>query len=568
MSAVKLGRRIAMDPTCAQESRLWQSVGVSRFAWNWGIAMREMMLQAWRAETDPEWKRRLKPTTARLKEIWAEVRRTDYKWSLDVTKCAGTQAIIDLGATYDRAIKEVAEARRRGRLRRPQFGFPRFMAKFRDTPAFAVWNDQLDYEETNGMWRVRLPLVGWVKLHEPMPSMGGILGARVSWDGARWHISFQFDTEWVDGEQSDKSAEMATSKARKAAVFDGMDADEAKESIKVVSERPERLLPLHAAWGLVGGVDGGLKSRAVLRVEDTETGDVVAEKAYHAPKRRRDLQKRIARAQKRFAKGMARKRKKSVVTKANGKQKVAYEPLARDQRQTLSNRDKKRLRKVQRLEAKAANQRNDDLHKLTTEGARACVLLVGENLNVRGMMRNHRLAGSLSDASLSKMIGLYGYKLPREGGLFLRAPRFFPSSKRCSACGHVLDELELDVRDWTCPCCGVHHDRDGNASANLCWLARLVAMTDETEAYRQAGEADPGGRIGLLDWLRAGRATWAELVSVRDRSLEHFRAACMDMHGDGEALAADGDVPGETALETPPFRRDGSVRHTAEPCHA
>ena len=94
-----------------------------------------------------------------------------------------------------------------------------------------------------------------------------------------------------------------------------------------------------------------------------------------------------------------------------------------------------------------------------------------EDLNVRGMVKNHCLAKSLSDAALGEFRRQVTYKSKLAGSNVVSADRFYPSSKLCSCCGHKLDELDLSVREWVCPQCGVVHDRDENASQNL----RLVA---------------------------------------------------------------------------------------------
>ncbi len=103
--------------------------------------------------------------------------------------------------------------------------------------------------------------------------------------------------------------------------------------------------------------------------------------------------------------------------------------------------------------------------------------IVVENLNVKGMVRNRKLSKAISDsealASLRASVGwgmfvnFLAYKLERKEGKLVEIDRFFPSSKKCSCCGHVMDELPLDIREWNCPACGTHHDRDANAASNI-----------------------------------------------------------------------------------------------------
>ena len=90
-----------------------------------------------------------------------------------------------------------------------------------------------------------------------------------------------------------------------------------------------------------------------------------------------------------------------------------------------------------------------------------------EDLNVRGMVKNRRLARSVADMGFFELRRQLQYKVAMRGGQVVVADRFFASSKTCSACGHPLDQLPLSVRAWTCPDCGMAHDRDVNAAVNL-----------------------------------------------------------------------------------------------------
>ena len=121
-----------------------------------------------------------------------------------------------------------------------------------------------------------------------------------------------------------------------------------------------------------------------------------------------------------------------------------------------------------------------------------------EDLNVRGMVKNHCLARSLSDASISKFVVLLEYKCAWYGKELVKIDRFFPSSKRCHACGHIVRELPLSVREWACPVCGVVHDRDHNAALNI--LA--VGQTDRINA-----QGDRRRRSKALAKPRSGRRT-------------------------------------------------------------
>jgi putative transposase len=90
-----------------------------------------------------------------------------------------------------------------------------------------------------------------------------------------------------------------------------------------------------------------------------------------------------------------------------------------------------------------------------------------EGLNVAGMVQNHNLAKHIADAAFGEIFRELEYKAVWYGRTYLPLDRFFPSSKLCSSCGHLLEELPLSVREWDCPACGVHHDRDINAATNI-----------------------------------------------------------------------------------------------------
>ena len=90
-----------------------------------------------------------------------------------------------------------------------------------------------------------------------------------------------------------------------------------------------------------------------------------------------------------------------------------------------------------------------------------------ENLNVKGMQRNHHLAQAVGDASFGTFLTLLEYKCRWYGVNLIKIDRFAPSSKTCSQCGYIYKGLKLSERSWTCPECGTHHDRDFNAACNI-----------------------------------------------------------------------------------------------------
>ena len=152
----------------------------------------------------------------------------------------------------------------------------------------------------------------------------------------------------------------------------------------------------------------------------------------------------------------------------------AQRELSRKAKGDGANRRKAR-RKVARIYARIADRRRDGLHKLTTRLVRENQTLVIEDLAVRNMVKNRTLARAISDAAWSQFRNLLEYKAAWYGREVIAVDRFFPSSKRCSHCGTLRKKMPLDVRTWTCDCCGTTHDRDVNAARNL--MAAGLAVT-------------------------------------------------------------------------------------------
>jgi len=139
--------------------------------------------------------------------------------------------------------------------------------------------------------------------------------------------------------------------------------------------------------------------------------------------------------------------------------------LARKQKGSQSREKAKKL--VAKGHERVSNTRQDYLHKVSRKVVDHNQVVVVENLNIKGMVRNHKLAKAISDVSWGMFVNFLEYKLKEKGGVLVEIDRWFPSSKICSHCHYELESLTLDVREWTCPQCGTHHNRDENASANI-----------------------------------------------------------------------------------------------------
>jgi putative transposase len=127
----------------------------------------------------------------------------------------------------------------------------------------------------------------------------------------------------------------------------------------------------------------------------------------------------------------------------------------------------KQKKKVARLHEKVINQRTDFLNKLSTEIVKNHDIICIEDLSTKGMLKNHKLAKSISDVSWSSFVAKLQYKAEWYGREIIKVDKWFPSSQLCSKCGHKDGKKSLEIREWTCPVCHAHHDRDINASKNI-----------------------------------------------------------------------------------------------------
>ncbi|MFE9974360.1 RNA-guided endonuclease InsQ/TnpB family protein [Streptomyces hirsutus] len=224
----------------------------------------------------------------------------------------------------------------------------------------------------------------------------------------------------------------------------------------------ETITPLAPSQERVG-IDMGLASLLTL-----STGEKITN-----PRHERRDRARLARAQK----ALARKEKGS------------------------GNRAKARL-KVARIHARITDRRRDHLHKLSTRLVRENQTLVIEDLTVRNMVKNRRLARAVSDAAWTQFRSMLEYKAQWYGREVIAVDRFFPSSRLCSACGALQSRMPLHVRTWTCRC-GITHDRDVNAAKNL--LAAGLAAAACGDGVRPQ-RSTPGGQASMKQEPRRATA--------------------------------------------------------------
>jgi putative transposase len=203
------------------------------------------------------------------------------------------------------------------------------------------------------------------------------------------------------------------------------------------------------------GADLGLKAFVIL-----STGETVGNpKFFHKD------EKKLAKAQRRHA----RKQKGS------------------------KNRAKAR-KKVARIHARIADRRRDFLHQLSTRLIRENQTICMESLQVKNMVKNHSLAKAISDVGWSEFVSQLEYKARWYDRNLVKIDKWYPSSKRCFDCGHILETLPLDIRIWTCPECGVVHNRDVNAAKNI-HAVGLTVLDACGEAVRPGRAAVRSGKF-------------------------------------------------------------------------
>ncbi len=216
--------------------------------------------------------------------------------------------------------------------------------------------------------------------------------------------------------------------------------------------------------GKIYGIDLGLKHFAVVT-----DGEKVSK--YDNPKHLAKHEKNLKRKQKKLA------------------------------RKLHGSNSRNRYRKVvAALYERVSNSRQDFLHKLSYKLVSDSQAVIVENLHLLGMVRNHKLAKAISDVGWGTFVNFLAYKLERNGGKLVEIDRWFPSSKLCSNCFYQVSEMPLDVREWTCPHCGTHHDRDGNAAINIRAEGIRMLKAEGSAVSAVGGEVRP--KLGRKSKLR------------------------------------------------------------------
>ena len=384
--------KVEINPNNKQRTLLKKSVGVARFAYNWGLNER---IELYKLE---------KKTLSAIDQhkILNSIKKEQFPWMYDVSKCCAQEALRDLEKAYENFFRSLKQGKK--------LGFPKFKKKNKDKDSFRIsfgFNIKENF--------ILIPKVGYVKLKEksyiPIKDVK-INSITITKEANKWYVSVRVEQE--------------------------------------ISE------PINQIESVLG-VDVGIKTLVTC-----SNGQV-----FENPKYLKKSKKKLVLAQK----NLSRKQ-------FNNKTK-----------RSSNNRNKAKL-KLQKIYQRISNQRKDNIHKMTSKLVKTKPrYIVIEELNISGMMKNHKLAESISDASFYEIKRQLIYKTAWYGGSIIEVDRFFPSSKMCSVCGNLKENLTLEDRIYICECGNVI-DRDLNASINLerYGLIRLQSTVSST-GIKACGES-------------------------------------------------------------------------------
>ncbi len=355
-----LGFKTELKLNNNQKTVLLKHCGVSRHAWNWGLALTSAILENNKINPDSKIKF---PSAIDLHKYLVALVKPENPWYYECSKSAPQSALRDLSTAWKRCFKKIS-------------GQPRFKKKGK--------NDSFTLEgicKTIDSFTIQVPRIGKLRTYEKLPQLDKIKSVTISRQADRWFISFKIDTQ-------------------------------IRENYNTT----------------VVGVDLGVKSLATL-----STGEVIeGAKAYRKNK-----------------------------TKLSRLQWINRNKIIG------SKNWRKAQLKIARLHRIISNIRKDTIHKFTSLLAKNHGTIVIEDLNVSGMIKNHKLALSISDMGFYEVRRQLEYKCKLYGSKLVVVDRWFPSSKTCSNCGHKKEILFLSERVFSCENCNFTAYRDLNAAINL-----------------------------------------------------------------------------------------------------
>lgn len=462
------GYRTELDLNNQQITACKQHAGVARFAWNWGLSRKQEVYK----QTGHSIR------AMDLHKDLNALKPSDFPWMYECSKAAPQESLRDLDKAFAhffrrRALKK--EGKWKGKL-----GYPRPKTRRCGLGSFRLTGSIHVYEKV-----IELPRLGRLRLKEcgylPTSSVK-VLSATVSEEAGKWFVSLQVAEEMPDPPPaSGEPIGVDTGIKTLAQCSDGRAVD----NPRALRSELKRLRRLHR------------------RLSRTQKGS----------KNRVKARKRLARKYARVAhvRGDALHKGTSLLTRATLSPEERASRKAEIAASLPEPKAKVKPKKGKRaklsppgegpaLSQKVAKQVKDKHIKRLLRLAQVAdaplrpAMVVLEDLNVAGMKRNRKLALSISDVGLGEFKRQMSYKLAWQGEHLLLADRFFPSTKKCSRCGHVKEDMDLAARIYVCdkPECGLVLDRDLNAALNLAALARVAQNPDPYRQFSGKGETPDG----------------------------------------------------------------------------
>ncbi len=464
------GYRTELDLNNQQITACKKHAGAARYAYNWGLRRKqEVYQQTGRGISAMELHRELN-----------QLKQRELPWMYEVSKAAPQEALRDLDGAFTNFFRRV-QLKKEGKWCGPS-GYPTFKTKRKGPGSFRLTGSIHVYEQA-----IDLPRLGRLRLKECgyVPTSGvNVLSATVSEEAGRWFVSVQVEEEVPDppaGASEPIGIDVGVS--RLAQCSDGR----VVENPKALRSELKCLKRLHRR---LSRKTKGSKNRTKARMK-------LARKYARIAHVRRDALQQgtsaLTRAQLTLEERAARKAEiaaslpepKTKVKARKGKRSRPDDPPLPENiaRQVKAKQVKRLLRLAQ-----------------ISDAALRPAVVVLEDLHVDGMKRNRKLALSISDVGLGEFRRQMEYKTVWQGETLLLADRWFPSTKMCSRCGNVKEEMELSERIYVCanPACGLVIDRDLNAALNLAVLARPSRQPGPYREFLGKGET-PVERGALAD---------------------------------------------------------------------
>ena len=406
-----------------------------------------------------EWQRRYKEgekvDAYGLKKSFNAVKKEQYPFVLEVTKYATQQPFINLGKAFKKFFED---------LKKGTVSYPQFKKKKDNEGSFYIGGDQVALSDTNRNSKafrkmahnekqkrqyLKVPNLGWVKMTERLRFIGKVNGVVISQQGNKYFASFSMQITEEEYKRTHPNA-FAEKTNRKA------------------------------------GMDLGIKSALIL------SDGIAVENPKPLKKKLRKI-KRLSRQLDKRTHARTKQERLEGVKKSNNYKKLSVK---------LSNEQRK-----------VASIRRDFTQKVTTVLTAHYSHIAMEDLNVKGMVRNHRLAQSVTDVAFGELRRQIEYKSALSGTKVTRADRFYPSSKTCSVCGNVKQDLKLSDRTYRCDKCGAVIDRDYNASLNL------LSLITEKQIGADYPESTPEDLTALLSRFARNRIATSKVETGRQRKL-------------------------------------------------